>query len=248
MGVARESWELERLFFPGMALFMAAVVFAGFAPTFYLGGALNGPTLTPLATAHGVVFSLWMLLFAGQPILVRERRLAWHRWLGAVGAVLAVVMVVIGLATAFAAAARGHAPGGGDPRSFLIYPLGGIAAFGTTVAIAIGLRGAPDAHKRLMLIANISLLDPAIARLPFGFLAAHPLIPFELACLTAVVLGIYDLAMRGRVHPVTLVAGALTMAWQPIAYAVNETAWWFDFADRLIGGACSVLTSLCPAG
>jgi hypothetical protein len=238
----------REFFFPAMALVMAGIVFAGFAPTFYLGGALGGPTLTPLATAHGVIFSLWVLLFVAQPALVRRGRVDAHRVLGAAGGALAAGMVLIGVATALVAAARGHAPGGGDPRSFLIYPLGGICAFATTVAAAIHFRQAPDIHKRLMLIANISLLDPAIARFPFSFLAAHPLVPFGLACLVAAALAIYDFAVIGRIHRATLVAGSLTAAWQPIAYAINGTPWWLGFADFAVAVGCGAWPALCPSG
>jgi hypothetical protein len=237
----------ERYFFAGMAVIMAGVVFAGFAPTFYLSHALNGPALTPLAQLHGVVFSLWMVLFVVQPMLVRTGRSPAHRWLGTAGGILAALMVVVGTVTGLAAAARGFAPGGGDARSFLIIPLGGIAVFGATVAAAIAFRAKPDIHKRLMLIANVSLLDPAIARMPFEVIALHPLMPFGLACLIIVALALYDVATLGRVHRATWLGGLLTAAWQPIALSLGETAGWLRIANWLIAATCGALAPACPA-
>lgn len=236
----------ERYFFAGMAVVMAGVVFAGFAPTFYLSHALDGPALTPLAQVHGVVFSFWVLLFIVQPMFILTGRFASHRWLGTAGGVLAALMVVVGMATGIAAASRGFAPGGGDARSFLIIPLGGIAVFGATVATAIAFRHSPDVHKRLMLIANVSLLDPAIARMPFEFLAVHPLISFGLSCLVIVALALYDFATLGRVHRATWVGGLVTAASQPLALGVSGTTQWLGIADWLISATCSALAPSCP--
>lgn len=226
---------VARHFFEAAAYVIAAVVFAGFAPTFYLSGAFDGPALTPLAQIHGLVFTSWIVLLIAQTRLAAGGHVATHKRLGLAGAVLAAVMTVVGVATGLAAAARGHAPGGGDPRAFLIIPLGGIAVFAATVAVGIAMRRRPDVHKRLMLVANISLLDPAIARLPLAIMAAHPLVSFGLACLLGVAVAIYDLVTLGRVHRATLIAVPLTAAWQPLALYFGETETWSQTADVLIG-------------
>lgn len=232
-GIVRRG--ISGRFFEATAYLIAAVVFAGFAPTFYLSGAFDGPALTALAQMHGAVFTLWIALLLVQTRLAAGGRITMHRRLGALGALLAAVMTVVGVATALAAAARGHAPGGGDPRAFLIIPLGGIAVFAATVAVAISMRRRADVHKRLMMIANISLLDPAIARLPLEIMAAHPLVSFGLACLLGVAVAIDDLVTLGRVHGATLIALPLTAAWQPLALHVSETDAWLQAADVLIG-------------
>lgn len=227
--------RVSRHFYLATACLIALMVFAGFAPTFYLSGAFDGPVLTPLAQVHGVVFTSWIVLLLVQTRLAAVGRIAWHRQLGLLGAALAVAMTVVGVATALAAAARGHAPGGGDPRSFLIVPLGGIAVFAVTVGLAIGMRRRADVHKRLMMIANISLLDPAIARLPLTIMAVHPLVSFGLACLIGLAVAVYDLVVLGRVHRATLIAVPLTAASQPLALYASETDAWLRVADVLIG-------------
>ena len=223
-----------RPFFFVASILIAVVVFAGFAPTFYLSAAFDGPALTALARVHGAVFTGWLVLLVVQTGLAARGRIAAHRQLGVMGAWLAALMVIVGVATALAAAARGHAPGGGDPRSFLIIPLGGIGVFAATVAVAILMRRRPDVHKRLMLIANISLLDPAIARLPLAIVAVHPLVSFGLACLLGVAVAIYDFATTGRVLRTTLITVGLTAASQPLMLYVAETALWLQIADVMI--------------
>ena len=58
----------DRRFYSGMSLLIAAIVFAGFARSFYLSHWLDGPALSPLRIVHGLVFSAWIVL------LWRKRR------------------------------------------------------------------------------------------------------------------------------------------------------------------------------
>ncbi len=51
----------DSIFFPGMALAMAAVVLVGFAPTWFLRGYVHSPIplapLSPLIIIHGTAFT-----------------------------------------------------------------------------------------------------------------------------------------------------------------------------------------------
>ena len=97
----------ERRFYGGMILSLAAVVFIGFAPSFYLRSMLgSGRPLAPLLIAHGVVFSTWLLLLAAQSALITSHRQDLHRKLGGLGIAVAPAMVVLGFATALTLAAR----------------------------------------------------------------------------------------------------------------------------------------------
>src|SRR3712207_2906720 len=81
----------ERMFYTGMAVAAAAVVFAGFARTYYLKPYFGTPSLTPLLHLHGVLFTSWIVLFVVQTTLVAVRRVNVHRRLGAVGGAVAVL-------------------------------------------------------------------------------------------------------------------------------------------------------------
>ena len=65
----------ERKFYSRMALFLVALVFLGFAPSFYLRDIVPSyprpnPTLPPSVLFHGRMFTLWMLLLVAQTQLV----------------------------------------------------------------------------------------------------------------------------------------------------------------------------------
>src|ERR1051326_4700673 len=102
----------ERLFYTGMAIVVVCTVFAGFAPTYYLKSYFGAPPLMPLLHLHGTVFTSWIALFLIQNLLVAANRTPIHRRLGVVGAVIAVLLVVIGTLTAIIRAKQGTAPTG----------------------------------------------------------------------------------------------------------------------------------------
>lgn len=230
----------DRAFYGTMAIAMTAVVVAGFGPTFYFRPFVDAPvtlsgttTLSPLTVVHGLVFTAWVVLFPLQTTLIASRRVALHRRLGIGGAVLASLMVVIGVRTAIAAAARGSAPPGMDPLAFLIVPIVDMVAFAGFVTAAIWLRGRKDAHKRLMLLAYASIITAATGRLGTA-LGTGPLVALGLP-LTFVLAGaIYDVVSRGRVHPAYVWGGALLALSVPGRLALSGTDAWQAFAAALV--------------
>jgi hypothetical protein len=229
----------DRLFYGGMAISMGLTVFAGFAPTFYLrfftGGpkaTLSGGPFTALVHVHGALFTAWVLLFIVQTALVAGRRVAVHRRLGVAGAVLAAAMIVAGTCTAIATAARGSAPAGVDPLAFLVIPIFDMVLFATFVTAALALRRDKEAHKRLMLLAYISIIVAAVARLP-GVLRGGPPASFGLSFLFVVVAGIYDFLSRRRVHKAYLWGGALIAISVPLRLTISKTGAWRTLAELL---------------
>src|SRR4029453_8316346 len=112
--VARRSWPYESFFYRGMAWVSLLVVLIGFAPSYFLRGHLEPAhplnPLSPLVHVHGVVFSLWVLLFLAQTELIATCQVRWHRRLGLVGAFLAIAMFVIGVLTALQGVERASGP------------------------------------------------------------------------------------------------------------------------------------------
>ena len=86
--VARKT---DRLFFTGMALACALMLYLGFLPSFFHRSA-ELPPLTPLYQLHGVLFTAWIALFVVQATLVAGGRIDIHRALGVAGAVLAAIV------------------------------------------------------------------------------------------------------------------------------------------------------------
>lgn len=229
----------DRVFYSGMAIAMALTVFAGFAPTYYLRPLFGAPptvsgatTLTPLAQLHGALFTGWVLLFLAQTALVASHRTRVHQRLGIAGGVLAAAMIVVGASTAIAAAARGSAPAGADPLAFLIVPLVDIVLFAVFVSAALWRRREREAHKRLMLLAYISLMAAAVARLP-GVMPFGPFVFFGLAFIFLLVAVVYDLASRGRIHPTYMWGGVLLVMSVPGRLMMSGTETWRGIAEFL---------------
>jgi hypothetical protein len=238
-GGPADAWRRDRRFFTGMAVAAALTVLAGFAPSYYLKSVLGRPSVTGLATLspllhlHGLVFTAWIALFLVQTRLVAVRRVAFHRRLGVAGGLLAIGMVVVGLMTAIDAARRGAAPPSGPPGLvFLAVPFFDLVVFSALVGAALAFRRRPDTHRRLMLVATLSILTPAIARLP-GVIAGGPLAFFALTDLFVVACLVYDKVTRGRVHPAFWWAGGLLLASQVGRLAISGTSAWLAFATWL---------------
>src|SRR5204863_9747230 len=128
--------------------------------------------LTPLVAWHGFVFSLWPALLLMQTTLVARRRLSLHRTLGIAGAVLSVLMIVIGMMAAIEAAQLGHRGASPvempDALMFLAIPVRDLFVFAVLAGLGFWYRHSPATHKRLMLLATLGGILPA----PVGRLQA----------------------------------------------------------------------------
>ena len=224
----------DRLFHVGMAVAMLATVFAGFAPTFYLRSAHTSVPLTPLVQLHGTLFSAWMLLLLTQALLVANGRIGVHRRLGIAGAILALALFVVGVMTAIAAVSRGQPIKGIEPLPFLAIPLATILVFVCTVAAALWFRRRSDVHKRLMLIATIGALTPAIARMDIALGPLHgPPLALFLTDLFVIPCLINDRLRIGRIHP-AYVWGAGALLFSQIArLLIMRTDTWLSIATWL---------------
>jgi hypothetical protein len=235
----RVGSRYDRVFYGGMAVALGATVFAGFAPSYYLRFFTGGPTatlsggpFTVLVHAHGALFTAWVLLFVVQAALISARRVAVHRRLGVAGAVLAAAMIVAGTMVAIATAARGSAPAGIDPLAFLVIPLFDMVLFATFITLALLKRRDKETHKRLMLLAYISIVVAGVARLP-GVLPIGPPAFFGGAFLFVIAGALYDVFSRGRVHRAYIWGGALIAISVPVRLAISSTGAWHAFARLL---------------
>lgn len=231
--------KYDRLFYGGMAVALALTVFAGFAATYYfplVAGrpkvTLSGAPFSTLVHVHAVLFTSWVVLFIVQTALVASRRVAVHRRMGVAGSILAGTMVVVGTILAIDAAGRGAAPPGMDPLAFMAIPIFDMVLFTSFIAAALALRRDRETHKRLMLMAYISITVAAVARLP-GVIAMGPLGFFGLTFLFVIVAAVYDFSTRRRVHPAYLWGGGLFLLSQPGRLLISKTEVWHALAERL---------------
>lgn len=225
----------DRRFYTWVAIAIPLIVLAGFARTYYLKGLFNGPALPgKLVHLHGLVMTLWVVLFIVQVRLVATRRTSVHRKLGVLGGVLAILVLVVGVSTAIAAAARGASPGP-PPLQFLLVPLGDMLVFAILIGTALYFRNRMEIHKRLMLVAAVNLLAPAIARIPLHFIAAGgPLAFFGLTDLCLLICVAYDTVKNRRLHPAFIWSLLLIIALQPLRLMLAGTQIWLQFAAWLV--------------
>lgn len=220
-------------FYIGIAVALAITVFVGFAPTFYLKAFTASPSLSPLVWAHGLLFTGWIALLITQATLVAKERVNVHMRLGMFGVALALAMVIVGLLTAINAARLGHVPPGAPPPLvFMAIPFFAIVEFAILLGAAIALRGNSQAHKRLMLLATITIVIAAVARLPLPFAGTPPGF-FAISDLFILVCVIHDWRVHGCVHPVYAWVGSLLVILQPLQLVFMGTGAWLAFATWL---------------
>ena len=224
----------ERLFYLGMSAALVVTVFAGFAPTYYLRPYFTTAPLMPLLHLHGLVFTAWLVLFVTQTTLVARHRTDIHRRLGIAGGVIATLMIIVGVTTALIRAKQGATPLPAiSPLSFLVVPLVDMFVFAILVGAGFYFRRRPDVHKRLMMLATISIMAAAIARLPFAIMQAGPPAFFGLTDVFVVACIVYDLVTLKRVHRATALASLLIVASQPLRLMLGGTNAWLSFAGWL---------------
>ncbi len=222
LGVASRT----RRFHTGMAIAFLVTAVAGFGPSYYRKGVAAASTLTPLVHVHALLFTGWLLLLLTQSGLVAARRVDIHRRLGIAGALLAAAMVPIGLMTAIATARR-------MGIGLLVFQAGAIILFGAFVGAAIWKRRRPELHRRLILLATVSIMPPAIVRLPV--VGGVPVLALLLSTVFVLAGIIHDYRSRARVHPVYVWGGLVLLLSAPLRLALGQTSAWQAFAHFLVG-------------
>lgn len=144
------------------------LVLIGYFKSYYGRGLFEGvPVPSTLAHVHGIVMSAWVIYFVAQVALVRSKNIKLHMTMGMAGIGLAALAIITGITAAYYAHLVEHrAPGGIDPLSFFIIPVGDMLLFVVFFAGAIYYRKKALLHKSLMLMTVINFLPPALARIP----------------------------------------------------------------------------------
>lgn len=227
----------DRRLYIWAAALVPVIVLIGFARTYYLKSFFGNPPLPSLLVQlHGLVMTSWVVLFITQVSLVATGRTRTHQRLGVLGAILGALVVIVGVLTGIAGAARGASPGP-PALQFLIIPLGDMFVFAILVGTALYFRRSRlDIHKRLMLLAAVNLLAPAIARIPLNFIATGGALAFfglTDICLLACVA--FDTIRNRRLHPAFLWGTIFVIALQPLRLMLAGTDVWLRFATVLVG-------------
>jgi len=239
------TWRPDHRFYFYGAVAGFAVVFAGFARSYFLKTLFGTPALPWLVHLHGALMTSWFLLFFVQTRLISAHRVDWHRRLGVFGAVLAGLTVIVGAAVAIRAAERDiHLPsiGGPPPLMFMGFILFVLLVFAILVGAALLLRRRTDWHKRLMLLSCLSLVGPGLSRIPFQRISTLAFLKtggpgglFGLDLLLVYACIAWDTWRHRRLHP-ALVCGALLIALEdlPLIWVYLSSPMWMHFARWIV--------------
>jgi len=167
---ASQYWT--RLFYVGSASVMLILVLIGFRHFFLHGTAHPGRELTPkirmLIIVHGISMTGWALAFLVQSLLIATRRRRIHMKLGPVTAVLAAFILVSGLwfnVASFRLVPPDFILWTLTMKQFMVLGFYTLFMFAAFVAVGIWYRRRPEIHRPMMLLATVSTMAPAIARI-----------------------------------------------------------------------------------
>lgn len=225
------DWRLaDRRLYAAVAILFPIIMIIGFAPTYYLKFAFsNAPLPSPLVHIHGALMTTWILLFMTQVFLIRSTRVRIHQRLGIFAIVLAVGILIVGLLTGTASAARGSAVPGMSPLAFMIVPIGDVIVFAILFGAAIYYRKDARTHKRLMLLTVLNFLPPGLGRFPTEA-ANSPLFFWGVPAVLAIGFLVYDTWRSGRLNKVFLAGVVLLIGSFVFRLAVAESQPWLRIA------------------
>jgi hypothetical protein len=194
-------------FYWGMSAALLLTVSIGFAPTFYLRAYFDPSPMSTAVLIHGIVLSFWFVAFFMQNVLVSVRRVELHRTLGWGIALIGVGVVISGWDVTFSRVAEQTLMSRTAWSNFV-----SLVAFTIFLTLAIATRRNAETHKRLMLLASISIIQPALARVfRWPVFAGMDATPLELSVgasfLFVLALVIYDMRKFRKIHNVTLAGG-----------------------------------------
>lgn len=236
--LTRLSVKTRGSFHTWVAVGAFLIVFAGFARTFYLKTLFGTRSLPFYLHLHGLMFTLWFVLFFVQARLVARHRVDLHRRLGVFGAVLAPLAACLAAGVSILALKRRYLA---DPtllsanlRPFAL-DLGSSLTFLLFVAFAIYLRRRADVHKRLMVLASCSLLLPAIGRIPLSgstevFTASGLWGLVGLTEVPPIVCIAYDSIRHRCIHTAFVWGGLALLSSFPLFMLIGDTNAWLFFS------------------
>jgi hypothetical protein len=218
-----------RRFYPLIAIALVVFIVIGFSRTYYLRFLFDRPPLQAVLQLHALVFTAWLALFVAQTQLVAARRVDLHMKLGVAGIVLAGVVVATGVLAMFVAAATPRVNLLGQTAAQAsIVPLVSVLQFAVLVTAGLVWRRRAVLHKRLMLLAMISVLGPPTARL-IGLLALREYSLLIQMSVLAVFVGcclVHDWRKNRVVHPVFAIGGVVLVLLWPLRFAVGSSEAW----------------------
>lgn len=229
-------------FFPVYVGLIWLAVLAGFVPDVVRHSRTHAAPYPIAVHVHAAVSVAWLALLTTQVLLIRNGNVPLHRKLGTGGAMLAAAVVLAGLWAALTVESLTL----DTPRSrppFLAIEWSNIVEFGGLAIAAVSARKWSSAHKRLIILATLSLTPAAFNR-AIGKPLLYPLLGsgvwetyvqiFAATDVLVLGIGIYDLWTRRRIHPAWIVGALWVFAGQWTASWLYWDATWKAIATSIL--------------
>jgi hypothetical protein len=227
-----------RYFYFQMSLVCAGIAFIGFVPSYWAPMAAGTLHKAAVSHIHGMIFFAWSLYIVFQSWLGASGQIARHRAVGLIGVSLATAMLIFGVMVSIQVMHETAAAGVGDRGvGIAAVSMSNILLFAGLVVFALMNIRRPEWHKRLMLMAAISILGAPIARWLMVYLHMPPPAGLSdwLVCVVAAVPLLHDWRRRGRPHDANWIAFAAIVAVRLVRIPLAETQGWHSVAGWLSG-------------
>lgn len=232
-----------RTFYSSAAALNLIVMFVGFMP-FYTSGRgqhdrVIAPAIFTLVAVHGLAITAWYVLSLVQSLLIATRNHRVHMKLGWCAVGLGIVIAYTGVMVAIRSVqgAPDFVFFGMAYPDFLLVMFVEIVVFTGLLAAGLMKRKRPEIHRSMMLLASLSLLLGATARMPFleAVFAGHGLVSFfgpvfALAAIFLLVRGI----MTRRFDRWFAAGYAVMVVTYLGAELLSRTDTWRQLADALV--------------
>lgn len=247
--MATDSNSRDSYFFLFLMVIIWIGMFAGF------GGdiakkyeRLQGFHYPLIVHVHAAAYVGWLVLQTLQILLIQTGRYGWHKVLGSFGIGLLVFMMIVGpwAEIDFERRTLGQP---GAKTAFMVIAMSGVVMFGALAGAGIWLRGTAEAHKRLMMLALISITTAGygrwLTRPILDVMASVGLSPnyitFWLAFNAAPIVLVLMMAVRDVIHLRRLVPAfvwgvAFMLAVQVLSSWIYFWPAWKPMAEAWIGG------------
>ena len=225
-----------RYFFVILSSVYALVAVVGFAPEFndLFGGTFQFSFVPAIAYTHGALMMAWLLFFIVQTSLAASGVLKWHRTLGLASIGLAVAMwATMGVVSAGQlirlTSLDVEAPGW--VYDVVLSQLCTMVLFPFLFVWGILARRDSSSHKRLLSLAALVLLQPAVDRM---YWLPNSGMPYLWPMLVLLIpLFVFDLLSIKRIHPVTLIGTGAIIVTNMAINLILAMPGWHPFAAQM---------------
>ncbi|WP_100658593.1 hypothetical protein [Alteromonas flava] len=215
------SEQRETRFFFVTAIAYSVIVVAGFV-LFILTGqsSFTAPWWVHL---HALSFMAWLGLYSGQTYFIYANKRVNHRFMGRVGAALAVWMLLSGALFLPYTVIVGRTPPFFTPEFFLALDWLNLLVFALLVGLGLSMRHRTEWHRRLMFAATLSIGTPGVGRIAL-VLEVEGAIIVSLVMLTFLLGGmLFDWINKKQFYPAYLIGLIPIMVMGPLTEVLAKT-------------------------